>query len=281
MGTKTELFNYDHLSLTTYYLRIKYSKTDRVFATCTGFMYLYEDIYYLITNGHNITGVNPENNERISKHAGIPDTIEVTYFTKSPQNPELIGKSQLHPIALYEDEDCLLPRWYVHPAFGYNVDVVAIPITSKGSLPSHIVLTPINSHQFDTDSFPSLVSDDVFILGYPLDIIGKFEFPIWKRGNIATEPLLDMDDLPKMLIDTATRSGMSGSPVIYQRNGVHLKDGKLTDDSLFGRIRGFLGIYSGRIGANDNFQAQLGIVWKSSVIENILRSKKIGDIQFQ
>jgi hypothetical protein len=42
--------------------------------------------------------------------------------------------------------------------------------------------------------------------------------------------------MPKILIDTATRSGMSGSPVIFQRQGMHVKDGsmELRDDSFLG-----------------------------------------------
>ena len=48
-----------------------------------------------------------------------------------------------------------------------------------------------------------------------------------------------------------------------------------------GMIRSFLGVYSGRIGAEDNFKAQLGIVWKKTVIEEILAAKKRSSIDFQ
>ncbi len=97
----------------------------------------------------------------------------------------------------------------------------------------------------------------------PFDITGGKELPIWKRGTISTEPVIDIENLPKFLVDTATRSGMSGSPVIMQRNGFHAFDGQqLTGKEIIGLIRLFAGVYSGRIGTEDNLQTQLGIVWK-------------------
>jgi hypothetical protein len=42
----------------------------------------------------------------------------------------------------------------------------------------------------------------------------------------------------------------------------------------------FIGIYSGRIGS-DVFQAQLGIVWKPSVIDEIMEGKIIGKSSFE
>jgi hypothetical protein len=81
-----------------------------------------------------------------------------------------------------------------------------------------------------------------------------------------------------MLIDTATRPGLSGSPVIMQRVGIHgATGGVITADTIFGRIRKFVGIYSGRIG-EDEFKAQLGVVWKASVISEIVGAKKFGEI---
>lgn len=65
------------------------------------------------------------------------------------------------------------------------------------------------------------VATDVFVLGYPKGISGGGEFPIWKRASIATEPDIQLGTLPKMLVDTATREGMLGAPVIaVARRGV-------------------------------------------------------------
>ncbi len=64
---------------------------------------------------------------------------------------------------------------------------------------------------------------------------------------------------------------MSGSPVIFKRDGIHgADDGKLNSDTIFGTFQDFVGIYSGRIPGETEFGAQLGIVWKRIVIDEII-----------
>jgi hypothetical protein len=246
----------------------------------TGFFYEYEEILYLITNGHNVTGVNPVSNQRISNSMAFPERIKF-HVRRLMREPELAFGAEEVFTPLYSGNEMKQPLWYVHPIFGYNVDVVAIPVLKKIDVPQWIKLFPINKFEFD-DQFMLLPSDDVFILGYPFGIDGDKKLPIWKRGSVATEPSIDIDGLPKLLIDTASRPGMSGAPVIFKRSGLHgMTEGKLTNDTIIGTIRGFVGIYSGRIAAPDPIEAQLGVVWKKTVIEEILAAKVIGDIVFQ
>jgi len=62
-----------------------------------------------------------------------------------------------------------------------------------------------------------LIGMDAFILGFPKGIAHQQLLPIWKRGSIATEPEIPReDDLPVFLVDTATREGMSGAPVLLR-----------------------------------------------------------------
>ena len=121
-------------------------------------------------------------------------------------------------------------------------------------------------------SHPQVSKDDVYVLGFPFGISEGEGFPIWKRASIASEPIIDIQDRPLMYIDTASRSGMSGSPVIYkERRGVAICDThptKATKISHF--FMEFIGVYSGRIGADDEFKAQLGRVWKKRVIDEII-----------
>jgi hypothetical protein len=49
--------------------------------------------------------------------------------------------------------------------------------------------------------------------------------------------------------------------------------------SYLGEGRRFLGVYSGRVG-DDSFKAQLGIVWKPSVIEEIIQAAMVGTSSF-
>jgi hypothetical protein len=165
------------------------------------------------------------------------------------------------------------PVWLEHPKHGKAVDVVAI------LLPDYICaqykIFPINEANLDTQ-FNEWVADDAFVIGYPFSERPLGQFPIWKRASIASEPNLDVDGLPKMYIDTATRPGLSGSPVVMQRIGIHGgTGGVLTGTEIIGRIRNFIGVYSGRVG-NDETKAQLGIVWKARVIDEIIDAKVLG-----
>ena len=66
---------------------------------------------------------------------------------------------------------------------------------------------------------------------------------------------------------------MSGSPVFTQFVGFLTEDPEHPSDTdWIGMGRKFLGIYSGRILGQDEFEAQLGIVWKASIIEEIVVS---------
>ena len=65
---------------------------------------------------------------------------------------------------------------------------------------------------------------------------------------------------------------MSGSPVIYkERRQIGIGDGDpgTPNVKFSNNLMKFIGIYSGRIG-DDVMKAQLGIVWKSSVIDEII-----------
>lgn len=265
----------NNLSLSTCYLKMK-TVTGAEIATATGFIYEHGDSLYLITNGHNLTGKNCFDGERLDNSAGIPVKIETQFFQKRDGDPSLYIATV--PIDLYIDENHSIPSWFMHPDHGYRVDVVAILLGKKAELIPTYLIQPINNIIFD--EYDLAVSDDVFILGYPFNISVGGSLPIWKRGSVASEPSISLLNLPFYYIDTATRPGMSGSPVIMQRSGLHSKTGELALSSLIGTIRCFAGIYSGRIGAEDEFKAQLGIVWKKEVIMEILDSCVVGTVEF-
>ena len=95
----------------------------------------------------------------------------------------------------------------------------------------------------------------------------------FENETIATEPDFDLDGLPRFYIDAATREGMSGSPVYAQEVGYWLPEGE-SDQSkaTFGKGRRFVGVYSGRLAADDEFKAQLGIVLKESALISLIAS---------
>lgn len=258
----------DPISLTTHHLHMGFSVSGLLLASGTGFVYRDASNYFLTTNWHNVTGRNPLNGEYFSVNAAAPDIISTLFRDK--ENP---GNCHREIINLYQDEHMLEPVWLEHPKYGRKVDAVAIPLNEK--ITENYKLFAINDISFD-DEFKEEVADEAFVVGYPFSDVTYMQMPIWKKASIASEPDINLNDVPKMLIDTATRPGLSGSPVIMQRIGIHgMKNGIMTGSEIIGRIRKFLGIYSGRIG-EDEFKAQLGIVWKARVVTEIIQGSQRG-----
>ena len=120
---------------------------------------------------------------------------------------------------------------------------------------------------------------DMFVIGYPFGKSGGGYLPIWKHATIASEPNVAIDDLPKMYADTASRPGMSGSPVLVVTRAPYASsDGKFTTLD-FGKkptVR-FVGVYSGRVGIADDLDTQLGVVWQLQALEEIAVNHVLGE----
>lgn len=275
--------NPNNLSLVPIFLTMYFDETRQKLATGTGFIYKCKNKFYLITNWHNVTGLNPLTKANLATHGGIPDVITLTLMINDKPL-----QWENFTINLYDNNKA---DWYVHPIHKEKIDVIAIEIEMPENFNG--MIKPINEISYN-DDFELEIADDIFVLGYPLSITGGGFFPIWKRGSVATEPDIDYEGLPKFLIDTATKKGMSGSPVIFRRNGLHNKiENRISLDTVIGVIQDFVGIYSGRIASNINanttkcncpkcdcidckvvnydFDSQLGIVWKKEVIEEIIK----------
>jgi hypothetical protein len=152
------------------------------------------------------------------------------------------------------------PRWIEHPRGGREVDVVALnvgPVINPLIEKPHYRSFHLPPNECPSTDFSPQVGDDAFVIGFPERIDGGAGLPIFKRASIASEPDVDLDHQPKLLIDTATRHGMSGSPVI------------VAQQYPLAKVYRFLGIYGARIG-DDTMGVQLGVVWKASVITDIL-----------
>lgn len=222
---------------------------------------------FLITNWHVVSGRNSETNECLSPTCAVPNTLVIRLHKQT----EFIEFEQLE-VSLFNDEGA--PIWLEHPLHGGLIDVVAIPL----ALPEHLLALDIEQFiEPMNESTEEAVTDDVFILGFPFGLSAGGIFPIWKRATIASEPALEISGLPKMFVDTASRAGMSGSPVVlFQNRPVTLIRSSPIDpeQKQFSRHRmKLVGVYSGRIGADDTSQrAQLGIVWRRRVIDEITAS---------
>ena len=272
----------EKLSWVPFRIRICYEEHE--LGIGTAFIYRHKGESYIITNWHNVSGRRPYDKKLISKYAVAPDNLSTEVPMASPEKLEIeiptsskedLGNGESlvgwksYTMELYKNE---VPIWYVHPEHKHLVDVVAIPMDSDGTK-----LIVANDESLELTNFTLRPSIDAFVLGYPLGLTGGAKFPIWKRASIASEPDIDLDKLPKFLIDTATREGMSGSPVYAQINGYFTPEDKPgIENAIIGEGSRFAGIYSGRLG-DDIFKAQMGVVWKEKAIIAIIEGKVVDE----
>jgi S1-C subfamily serine protease len=230
---------------------------DTVLSTATGFFWSHPSGPFLVTNWHVVTGKHPETGKHLSSHAGEPNRLRA-YVTPSDN----LGAKRACDVKLHGADG--RPLWLVHPDQKEGVDIAIIPVR----LPADAHMQALN--QMTAAPAKLFVGDDVFVLGFPLG--PRDGMPIWKRASVATEPDGGGPSDP-MLIDTATRPGMSGSPVIW-RGAQYFAEANNTWVHTTGNVSRFLGIYSGRVAAKDTIEAQLGLVWRASLIEEIIAANR-------
>ena len=177
-------------------------------------------------------------------------------------------------IELYNDMDEKI--WYEHPKYKNDVDVVLIPLEEHSQHLDYKECFNVCSN------YNLFVTEPVFVLGYPLGYIVKNKLgphAVWTSGTVASDPSLSIEingkKLPAFLIDSKTRKGQSGSPVIYYNSaGLDLHYRTETDEegvAYWGEpFMKEIGIYSGRISSDSD----LGYVWKWGTIKEILDSIK-------
>jgi hypothetical protein len=241
----------------------------------TGFFFRQGQDLSLITNWHIVSGVDPTTMAPIDGKV-LPEKLLCHYkqYLDKDGRPTsdhgpAIGNFPKE-IDLYRGNKAI---WFEHSS-RQNVDVVAIKL-SIGEL-GEFANIPVNEVE-QTPGLQLAAGMDCFVLGYPQGMIGPGRTPIWKRGSIASEPAYLYKDKPGFLIDTATRKGMSGSPVVARHSGIYRPNPgpAFSGDEIIGTVTRFAGIYSGRIG-EDEMGVQLGMVWRSDVLTEILSEKTSG-----
>lgn len=241
------------LSTCSVFMELFYN--DTLLGGGTAFYVRKNDDFYLVSNWHNFSGRHPHTKLPLHSTAAVPNRVDVhNHNLATPEAPIL----RSHAIASAEGA----PLWFEHPKWGSRVDVGALPVSHNGELEMFDVDSAIREVDYLGDRDPE-AGDQVFVLGFPFGLSATHSLPIWKAATIASEPEVDIDDLPLLYIDTATRPGMSGSPVVKHVRRAVTVGGKNGVSRFHSR---FVGIYSGRIVPKDEIEAQLGKVWKAPVV---------------
>jgi len=224
--------------------------------TATGFVVRRPNTLYLVTNRHVVRGRHQETNQALHPSAAVPDEVVVHHNALGAPGT-WVSKVQ----ALYGADGTRL--WHEHPVHAGAMDVVALPLTQLGG---------VELYPYDPwNAGPAIrcgPTDQVSIVGFPFGLAAGGLLGIWVQGTIASEPDIEYNGLPVMLVDSRTRQGQSGSPVIAHRSGgmVALDDG---GSAVFnGPVTRFMGVYSGRI----NAESDLGFVWKARGLTELLQA---------
>lgn len=282
----------------TYCIRLDNGRHE-VRSHATGFFVRTAQALLLVTNWHVVTGLDPAKPSLVGKPS--PLYMKLTVASKAGQLNELT-------LPLYDSQ--MLPLWEEHP-HGPAVDIVIYPLPL--SLENHFSFVDIQS-AVDVEEIDETVAKDVFILGYPF---GKDEmkasfgedvlyfFPVWKRGSIATEPAFRIDGRT-LLIDSLSRPGMSGAPVLIAQEEPVMKVKSTKNASIFKQLAqreigaldamssldvddlmsgmkkrfNLLGVYSGVIGNTRLAEIALGKCWHVETLRELSANSQNGRMPF-
>lgn len=279
-----------------------------VLAIGTGVLYERDGQHFIVTAWHNVTGRHPETLRFASDEKAVPDNIVASIAISLVQEGEERGTFRKSVVLPLNDDDKAL--FYIHPTNWPRVDVVAIPFDpeaphtiemnlSAGEFRTmEMSLSATNSEGVSTAVCPLQqyllpdavvaqrwlntveVTEELFIPGYPQNVQDYYAQPVWKRATIASSVQTGWNREKKFLIDSASKSGMSGSPVLFYspKGEVRIKG----HSYHFGQDAAILaGIYVGRLGVTKEADPQVGIVWHRSVIDEIIDGKCFERLPFE
>lgn len=242
-------------------LYVEIYRDDLQVSTGTAFVVKHDTQCYLITNRHNVTGRNTRTGKCLDKYCSIPNKLRV-YCNKNLTHIEWLRLD----LSLYKDDDNQIPSWFEHSVYKNKIDVVALLI------PHYLQHLAYDLNQLtDIKINPS---DYLSVVGFPFGKSASGYIAIWTTGFLGSDYDVDYEQLPCFLLDARTRQGQSGSPVIAFRTTSYT-DTHGNTNFITGPKNWLFGIYSGRI----NDESDLGIVWKVSVIKELVHNPIFGIIE--
>ncbi|WP_424440296.1 hypothetical protein [Microbacterium sp.] len=227
---------------------------DRV-GSGTGFIVEGPSGRMLVSNRHVVVGREPETNAYKDPQGRQPTRIRVSSINELVQTVSV-------DLNLFDDDRNEL--WVEHPTYAHRLDLVGLP------WPHGLFTSTATGRMYASGAPVQIrVPAPVIVLGYPLRFHGGVEgLPVAVSGILASTPGLPINgDLPRFLIDSRTRSGLSGAPVIFYSEGAPLinEQGTLSIGSQTQPYE-LLGIYSGRI----RDDADIGYVITTAAISEMI-----------
>ena len=257
----------------------------------TAFFYECEGETFVITNWHNVTGKHPLTGQPLHCTRS-PLYIRAKWPVVSDGANHVQGaKIVQFQAQRIEIENESGPLWFEHPKLGSACDVVAIPVQKPANWPSTVHKA---ANRIDETSIPIEPGLKVIVIGFPQGMSTGPGLPVIKTGFLSSMPgfnvrlggefsdiggMKDGIEVPAILLDVHTIPGMSGSPVFGEYTGFWNPDdlgtAELTDNSIIGSSRFFLGCYSSRVAKLEE-RSGLGLCHQRNAIEEICHTKYRG-----
>lgn len=181
----------------------------------TGFFYsnLTSQSRFLITNRHVIIEENKGYQPNLIRIRLHTDTTDVT------ENEE-------YDIPLYNSTRRL---WREPKQIGADIVAIPVDVSDLGVKGMHVV--SFASNNLLPSEIQLHLNDDVFVLGYPLDIFDRLHnLPSAIGGTLASPYPLPWNGNPYFLVNAPLDQGTSGSPVITKfKSSWRLRDGRQLD----------------------------------------------------
>ncbi|MEV7789676.1 trypsin-like peptidase domain-containing protein [Streptomyces sp. NPDC088106] len=243
---------------------------DEHLGSATGFLMGIPGDFWLVTAWHVVSGCRSDDG-KVRRDDGLrPDYLRVRFAGEADDG----FRSVVREYELYDDESQQDQRW--RSPDDRRVDIAALRI---GATPDGVVeafmpntwptVRELFSPEYrarqgsDADvDIPLRITDRLFVLGFPFGQTGSWPFAVWTAAPVASEPLQGWNGLPGFLLDSRTREGQSGAPVVMViRPGdlvVTGGDVLMHDESAIALV----GVYSGRIHPDSD----LGMVWTTDAL---------------
>lgn len=215
-------------------------------------------LQYLVSNRHVIVGRKAVSNDYQDPSNRQPTAIRVLHINDQFETWQL-------DLPIFDGDRREL--WWEHPGWKNKLDLVAVQVPID-----EFAVTSTEPLRVAGSIIRVNVPDAVITPGFPLGFHGGMKgMPVAVTGTVATHPDMAVDDgeedsPPRFLIDSRTRSGLSGAPVFVYPNGQMVVTDQGAIISPARDAYGLLGIYCGRIRAD----ADIGYVIPTSILEELL-----------
>lgn len=213
--------------------------SDSVISHGSGCFWRHKNYVFLLTARHVITGLSPFDNRILSENGFIPNKITIY--------PTVVSPETWYRKTITINIDHNEPNYLEDPEFEtLRTDISALYIGED----EDSKIRCLNDQTDIFDDLYTLVGMECSVVGYPTSMFSDLMTPIWRRGSIASEPMLPIDGKPMFLLDAATSPGFSGSPVLRQHFGpLPVQQPDKSVNVLMDNVRtiSFVGIYAGRL----------------------------------